>query len=125
MADQAIVEAVRHYIRVLNQEGILVEFAVLYGSHARGEETEWSDIDVMVVSSLFDGPKRREDINHIWHATLQADVRIEPVGVGLRQWEAEDRIPLIDIVRREGLIIYPEARSAMGFLKTTAPDAAL
>ncbi|MBF0437520.1 MAG: hypothetical protein HQL93_00215 [Magnetococcales bacterium] len=39
---------------------------------------------------------------------LKSDVRIEPVGVGLRQWEEDDRIPLIDIVRREGQIIYLE-----------------
>ena len=61
MAKQSIVEAVQNYIRVLRLDGIPVDFAVLYGSYARGKATEWSDIDVMVVSPLFDQEKRRED----------------------------------------------------------------
>ena len=108
MVDWAIVEAVQKYMRVLRREGIPVDFAVLYGSYARGEAHEWSDIDVMVVSPLFDQEKRREDIDHLWYATLQADVRIEPVGVGVHQWETDDAIPLIEIVRREGEIIRLE-----------------
>ncbi|MBF0155401.1 MAG: nucleotidyltransferase domain-containing protein [Magnetococcales bacterium] len=107
MADQSVLEAVRHYMGVLDQEGIPVAFGVLYGSFARGEEHEWSDIDFMVVSPLFDKEKRREDIDHLWLATLKADVRIEPVGVGLQQWETDDGIPLIEIARREGQIIHP------------------
>ena len=107
MAAQSAVEAVEHYIRVLREKGIPVEFAVLYGSFARGDEHEWSDIDVMVISLLFDGEKRREEITRLWHAVLDADVRIEPVGVGLHQWETDEGIPLIEIARREGQIIHP------------------
>ncbi|MBF0132640.1 MAG: nucleotidyltransferase domain-containing protein [Magnetococcales bacterium] len=107
MVDRAVVEAVHQYMRVLDAEGIPVAFSVLYGSFARGEEHEWSDIDLMVVSPMFDQEKRREDIDHLWTATLDADVRIEPVGIGLKQWCEDDGIPLIEIARREGQIIYP------------------
>jgi predicted nucleotidyltransferase/HEPN domain-containing protein len=108
MAAQSVVGVVGNYLRVLQQEeGVPVEFGVLYGSHARGDADEWSDIDVMVVSPLFDQEKRRADITRLWHAVLKADNRIEPVGVGLRQWETDDGIPLIEIARREGRIIHP------------------
>ncbi|MEO5330630.1 MAG: nucleotidyltransferase domain-containing protein [Magnetococcus sp. YQC-5] len=106
MVAQSIIEAVQNYIRVLLDDGLPVDFAVLYGSYVRGEATEWSDIDVMVVSPLFEPPKCREDINRLWHATLRADERIEPIGVGSRQWQEDDGIPLIEIVRREGQIIH-------------------
>lgn len=105
MADESIVKAVQDYMKVLRKEGIPVAFSVLYGSYARGEATEWSDIDLMVVSPLFDQEKCREEIDHLWHATLQADIRIEPVGIGVNQWEYDDGIPLIEIARREGEII--------------------
>ncbi|MBF0460799.1 MAG: nucleotidyltransferase domain-containing protein [Magnetococcales bacterium] len=105
MAAQSIVETVQHYIQVLRDDGIPVDFAVLYGSYARGEATEWSDIDLMVVSPLFEPPKRRADIVRLWHATMHSDIRIEPVGVGSKQWLEDDGIPLIEIVRREGQII--------------------
>lgn len=107
MADQSVLDAVHQYMGVLDQKGIPVTFTVLYGSFARGEEHEWSDIDLMVVSPRFDQEHRREDIDELWLATLQADVRIEPVGVGLHQWETDDGIPLIEIARREGQIIHP------------------
>ena len=107
MADRAVLEAVRQYMSALDHEGSPVAFAVLYGSFARGEEHEWSDIDLMVVSPLFDQEKRREDIDHLWLTTLKVDVRIEPVGVGLKQWQEDDGIPLIEIARREGQIIHP------------------
>lgn len=105
MAAQSIVEIVKNYMKILCEDGIPVDFAVLYGSHSRGEATEWSDIDVMLVSPRFEPPKNREDIDRIWHATLRADVRIEPVGIGSKQWEEDERIPLIEIARREGQII--------------------
>lgn len=106
MADQSIVDAVQNYIRVLRDDGIPVDFAVLYGSYARGEATEWSDIDLMIISPLFDRPRLHEDTDRLWYATLRADVRIEPVGVGTKQWETDDGIPLIEIARREGQIIH-------------------
>ncbi|MEO5328292.1 MAG: nucleotidyltransferase domain-containing protein [Magnetococcus sp. THC-1_WYH] len=107
MVDRAVVEAVHQYMRVLDAEGIPVAFSVLYGSFARGEEHEWSDIDLMVVSPLFDNAEHWSDTERLWTATVYTDSRIEPIGVGVRQWEEDDRLPIIEIARREGQIIYP------------------
>lgn len=107
MAAQSIVESIQHYLDVVQWQGIPVDFAVLYGSFARGEATEWSDIDLMVVSPLFDPPRRNEDVDRIWIATLDADVRIEPVAVGSRQWREDDSAGILEIARREGQIIHP------------------
>lgn len=106
MAAQSVIETIQNYLAVVRQQGIPVDFAVLYGSWVRGEETEWSDIDVMVVSPLFDPPRRSEDVDRIWIATLDADVRIEPVAIGSRQWLEDDTAGIIEIARREGQIIY-------------------
>ena len=109
MANETILDIVQNYMNVLHKEGVPVAFTVLYGSYARGEANEWSDIDLMVVSPLFDLDKCRKDINHLWHATLQADIRIEPVGIGVKQWEEDDGLPLIEMARREGEIIRFDA----------------
>ncbi|MEO5334607.1 MAG: nucleotidyltransferase domain-containing protein [Magnetococcus sp. YQC-5] len=114
MVDQSVIDAVQSYLQVLRHNGMLVDFAVLYGSHARGNATEVSDIDVMVVSPLFDNDTNWNNVRRLWHATLNADVRIEPVGVGTRQWEEDDSMALINIARREGQIIHP-AHGAVGF----------
>lgn len=44
---------VTHYVEALRQQGIEVERVYLFGSHLRGNANEWSDIDVVVVSSAF------------------------------------------------------------------------
>ena len=102
MAPGTAVEAVRAYARRLNEEGFDVRFAVLYGSYANGSPDEWSDIDVVVVSPRFDGPKDRADIDRLWVATLDVDDRIEPVACGLDEWEHDDARALIEIARRTG-----------------------
>ncbi|MEO5333134.1 MAG: nucleotidyltransferase domain-containing protein [Magnetococcus sp. YQC-5] len=83
-----------------------ISFGVLFGSQARGNAKPDSDFDVVVVSSLFDKPEHWYDTEQLWTATVHTDSRIEPVGVGLYQWETDDGIPLIEIARREGHIIH-------------------
>ncbi|WP_085440419.1 nucleotidyltransferase domain-containing protein [Magnetofaba australis] len=107
MVAQSVIETVQGYLDALKRQGVPVEFAVLYGSFARGEQHEWSDIDLMVISPLFDAPKKSADVDLLWLATLDSDVRIEPVAIGAQQWREDDSIGLIEIARREGQIIQP------------------
>jgi predicted nucleotidyltransferase len=48
---------VDRYIQVLNRHHIPIRKAVLFGSYAKGKETEWSDIDIALVSEIFDGDR--------------------------------------------------------------------
>lgn len=82
-----------------------VAFGVLYGSFARGDAHASSDVDLLVVSPRFDNPDSWSDTELLWETTVLIDSRIEPVGVGARQWEEDSGIPLIEIARREGQII--------------------
>ncbi|MEO5335208.1 MAG: nucleotidyltransferase domain-containing protein [Magnetococcus sp. YQC-5] len=82
-----------------------VAFGVLYGSFARGDAHADSDVDLVVVSPRFDNPDSWPDTELLWETTVFTDSRIEPVGVGARQWEEDCVIPLIEIARREGQII--------------------
>ena len=60
--------------------GIRVEGVILFGSHARGEANEGSDIDLLIVSPDFEG--------------LNTRARLERLGVAAaRLWQPiEDRI---------------------------------
>ena len=48
-----------HYvhIRALEEQGIQLQKAVLFGSHALGQANEWSDIDIALVSEAFAGDR--------------------------------------------------------------------
>ena len=105
MAERAIVDIVRAYLRRLAEDGFDVRFAVLHGSHATGRADEWSDIDVVVVSPRFDGQTLRADVDRLWLATLDVDSRIEPVPCGLREWTEGDDRALIESARRTGYAI--------------------
>jgi predicted nucleotidyltransferase len=105
MAEESVINSVKKYLRQLIKRGIPVQYGVLFGSWAKGHPHEWSDIDLLVVSSRFDGERRREDINLLWRTAARTDNRIEPVPVGRIQYESDAGSPIIEIARREGLVI--------------------
>ena len=105
MVDQSVIEIVRRYLGVLPGVGIRASRAVLFGSFARGEAKEESDIDLIVLAPEFDGVRTIEMVKQLWRATLKADNRIEPIPCGEKEWETEDGRPILDIARRDGIMI--------------------
>lgn len=105
MVDESVVKVVRKYIKTLVELGISVHCAVVFGSQALGGQHPLSDIDLLVVSPLFDGTRKREDVNSLWHIAARIDSRIEPIAVGQRQYEEDDSSAIIEIARREGQVI--------------------
>jgi len=87
---------------LLNTSGIPITKAYLYGSYARNEATENSDIDVMLISEIFD---RNDDKIRAkaWMLTGEVDIRIEPYTVGLQKFLSDDVSPLLQIIKQEGI----------------------
>ncbi len=102
MAEQGIIDSIRRYMHAVEEAGVAVSFVVLFGSHAQGRPHKWSDIDLVVVSSQFDGQRRREDIGVLWRTAARIDSRIEPIACGLKQWSDDTSSAIIEIARREG-----------------------
>jgi predicted nucleotidyltransferase len=84
------------------------EFGVIFGSQVTGKTHEWSDIDLMVISPMFDESRTYESIGRLWRAAARVDSRIEPIACGARQWREDDGTPIIEVVRQEGVIVFPE-----------------
>ncbi len=95
----------RRYLAAVADAGIHATRAVLFGSFARGEANPDSDIDLIVLAPEFDGPFSRDLVEALWRARLKADIRIEPIPCGEREWEIEQGRPILDIARREGFEI--------------------
>ena len=98
------INIVRTYLKVLKQAGIVINKAFLYGSFARNEANEDSDIDLMLVSGMFD-----TDDDYVlskpWLYSAKVDHRIEPISVGLVQFNSDDTSPIIELVRQTGIEI--------------------
>lgn len=105
MADKGIVKSIQQYLQVVKQQGIPVKYGVLFGSYARGQEHEWSDIDLLVVSPLYDRHRSYKDIVKLWRIAAHTDVRIEPIPVGEKQFKNDKDSMIVIIARREGQII--------------------
>ncbi|AQQ10391.1 putative nucleotidyltransferase [Sedimentisphaera cyanobacteriorum] len=103
MLDRRIIDSIKKYLRALSEAGIEADFAVLYGSQARGDSGKWSDIDLLVVSEEFDNNLTREKVNKLWHIAAFTDCRIEPLPCGREQWEMDDSNLIIEIARNEGM----------------------
>jgi len=77
-ATTAIIEAIRRYVRVLEEQGIHVDDAFLFGSFAKGTARDESDIDVALISEAFSG-NRFDDRHRIVPLRSAIDSRLEPM----------------------------------------------
>jgi len=108
MADASVLEVVRRYLRNLAGQGIRARVGIIFGSYASGHPNQWSDIDLLVVSAVFDGAFSRDAVNCLWRVAARTDSRIEPVPCGERQWTDDFGTPLLEIARREGVHVLPD-----------------
>lgn len=106
MVKSTIIEGVQSYLQDLHRQGLEVSFGVVFGSQVTGSADALSDIDLLVVSPLFDIEIDREEINRLWRVAARSDSRIEPIACGQAQWEQNSSVnPIINIARREGQVI--------------------
>jgi hypothetical protein len=102
-----VVISVRNYLHALTGEGIRPAFGVVFGSQATGAADEWSDIDLLVVAAHFDEQISRPEVSRLWRLAARTDCRIEPIPCGEREWVEDDSRAIIEIARREGVVITP------------------
>jgi predicted nucleotidyltransferase len=105
MADEETVATVRRYLRALAEAGIEAPRGVIFGSQAQGRADSQSDIDLLVISPRFDGPRKRQDVSTLWRVAAATDNRIEPIPCGERQYETDDGSTIIEVARREGRVV--------------------
>ena len=105
MAENAVEVAIREYLQAAQAAGIRARRAILFGSHARGAAHEWSDIDLVVIAPELESPADRRVIAKLWELRAFTDSRIEPIPCGEREWETDQTRPILEIARREGVII--------------------
>ncbi|MDX9962619.1 nucleotidyltransferase domain-containing protein [Desulfobacter postgatei] len=84
-----ILKSVKDYILLLNQNGLMISKAFLFGSYAKGNFSDLSDIDLSLVSSQFEGI-RFNDRNRIRKYKFQVNSDIEPMPFREEDFTQED-----------------------------------
>ncbi len=73
-----VIKTIDQFLKKLTENKIIIEKAVLFGSYAQGTYTEWSDIDIAIVSKSFEG-ERFIDRGKIRRIKLMVSCDLEPV----------------------------------------------
>jgi predicted nucleotidyltransferase len=104
MLQQDAINIVRQYVSNLNNAGVVIFKAYLFGSYARNQANENSDIDVLLVSDVFDTD---DDVilSKPWSPKYRKDFRIEPVAIGRKRFQTDENSFILEVVRKEGLEI--------------------
>jgi uncharacterized protein len=99
-----LIPDIKKYIIYIKSQ-IDVKKIILFGSYAKGNQNEESDIDLAIVSPQFGYSPLLEKIRLYelkYDADIQAD--IEPVPIGLDEYEGNDNF-FINEIKKEGIDI--------------------
>ncbi|MEW5841938.1 MAG: nucleotidyltransferase domain-containing protein [Bacteroidota bacterium] len=104
MASTEIINIIKDYLHELSEKGIYISRSFLFGSQANNTATEESDIDLMLVSPLFD-EDTDQYLPDIWLSATRTNYRIEPIIVGEKRFQTDDMSPIIAVVKEQGIEI--------------------
>lgn len=105
MVAPAIEQIVRNYLHAASEAGIPSTRAVVFGSQARGDAHEQSDIDLVVLSRALEPPRTHDIVATLWRLRANTDSRIEPIACGEREWLTDDSRVILEVARREGVMV--------------------
>jgi predicted nucleotidyltransferase len=92
----------KKYVEELEKNRIPIRQAVLFGSYAAGDSHEWSDIDIALVSDVFEGMRIR-DRNKIRKITLDISTDLSPLPFRPEDFTPED--PFVREILEHGINI--------------------
>ena len=99
---QEILSLTTDYINKLKQK-IPVEKVVLFGSYARGDYTEDSDVDLAVFSSAFNNMTRVDGLTFLLMQALDYQIDIQPQPYTMQDYI--ERTGLVDEIIKTGIEI--------------------
>ena len=94
-----IIRDIKTYVNELNKSGFPVQKVVLFGSWARGQVREDSDIDVALISDAFSGD-RFQDRRKIVPLRRKINTKIEPIPFNQQSFSMGGN--LVDEIMRYG-----------------------
>lgn len=102
-------ELVRRAIDYLRQR-VRVDQAILFGSHARGNTDEWSDIDLAVISVDFARMSHPKLMDLLVEVSLAVDPSVEVRPYTPRDLREARPSNFLGHIVREGKVVYRDGR---------------
>lgn len=96
-----ITQSIEQFLKAIQQQQ-RIEAAYLYGSQVKDTASEWSDIDIAIISPDFSADLFQEQLN-LMRLAAQIDDRIEPRP--FRPMDFNINEPLVNEIQRTGIQI--------------------
>lgn len=93
-------------IKILTEKGIPVKYLILYGSYAKNNPKPYSDIDIAVISSAFEGKgilKRQELLGEALYSLGEP---IEALGYTPKEYKRPPALSFLSEILSTGKLIY-------------------
>lgn len=108
MVEESVIESISFLEKCLEDDGVKVEKIILFGSRAKGQSNDGSDIDLVIISSSFNEKgiyerailTKNAEIKTIKKYLIPLDI------VTLTPMEFENESSLAAAYAREGEVIY-------------------
>ncbi len=92
--------SIRIYIASLRFDKLPIEKVLLFGSYARGNQNQWSDVDLCIISPKFSDTWKATQ--YLWKKLpFNSDFIFEPVGFNPKDFA--DDSPLISQIKKTGI----------------------
>lgn len=102
MVDESILIPIKRLIDALTKKNIRANKIILYGSYAEGKNTEYSDIDIAIVSDDF-GKDIIEEKMLLFRLGSRIDPRLEAIPLTPTALQEDTWVPLIYEIRTKGV----------------------
>lgn len=102
MVKKILKNKIKKYACLLEKAGIPVQQIILFGSHASGDASKDSDIDLCVISKKF-GINRLDEIDILLKLAKEIDSRIEAIPTSPKMWKTDKISPILHEVRQKGI----------------------
>lgn len=104
-ASSQIREIIEEYKEALQSLGIDVERVILYGSFAKGNQREDSDIDIVIISKDFQKMNLRERLEVLGIAAVRIMKPVEAMGYTPREIEVASEASLLKEILELGVSV--------------------
>lgn len=106
MDKAAVLDIVEDFRIAIERQGVSIQRIILFGSHVRGEGSEGSDIDLIVISPDFRNMAYWDRIDRLCEAVLQVRKPIDAVAKTPEEWEEGNSLLLH--FARTGEVVYEQ-----------------
>lgn len=94
-------KAVQDYLRLLEKDGLSIQKAIVFGSHAKRKARRDSDIDICIISPQFEDGFQA--LHYLLKKTYEINAFIEPHPFHPKDFANED--PLVWEIKKTGVTI--------------------